>query len=178
MIQFVLKDNKVRFEVNLTAAEKAGLTFSSQLLKVATSVKRDSPGGKREPMRQFRNSLSRKLTAMNMLVSGGALLLASAAFFAIGPDHLSRKPCHQHFDSGADHRLERGFSFDLQRCEIRANHSVRSARVPAHHLCGHLYGEGRLFRGLLARPALASRLPLPRFGTRTEPAFLVRKRAV
>jgi PAS domain S-box-containing protein len=28
------------------------------------------------------NSLSRKLTAMNMLVSGGALLLASAAFFA------------------------------------------------------------------------------------------------
>ncbi len=31
---------------------------------------------------KFRNSLSRKLTAMNMLVSGGALLLASAALFA------------------------------------------------------------------------------------------------
>jgi hypothetical protein len=32
MIQFVLKDNKARFEVNLVAAEKAGLTISSQLL--------------------------------------------------------------------------------------------------------------------------------------------------
>jgi PAS domain S-box-containing protein len=32
-------------------------------------------------MTPFRNSLSRKLTAMNMLVSGGALLLASVAFF-------------------------------------------------------------------------------------------------
>jgi hypothetical protein len=38
MIQFVLRDNKVRFEVNLAAAERAGLTFSSQLLKVATDV--------------------------------------------------------------------------------------------------------------------------------------------
>jgi PAS domain S-box-containing protein len=33
-------------------------------------------------MMNFRNSLSRKLTAMNMLVSGGALLLAAVAFFA------------------------------------------------------------------------------------------------
>ena len=33
-------------------------------------------------MRKFRNSLTRKLTSMNMLVSGGALLLASLAFFA------------------------------------------------------------------------------------------------
>jgi hypothetical protein len=43
MIQFVTRDNKVRFEVNLTAAQKAGLTFSSQLLKVATEI-RKSPG--------------------------------------------------------------------------------------------------------------------------------------
>jgi hypothetical protein len=42
MIQFVLQDNKVRFEVNLTAAEKAGLTLSSQLLKVATEIRKDS----------------------------------------------------------------------------------------------------------------------------------------
>jgi hypothetical protein len=40
MIQFVLKENKVRFEVNLAAAEKAGLRLSSQLLKVAADVKR------------------------------------------------------------------------------------------------------------------------------------------
>jgi hypothetical protein len=38
MIQFVLQADKVRFEVNLPPAEKAGLTLSSQLLKVATSV--------------------------------------------------------------------------------------------------------------------------------------------
>ena len=44
MIQFVLRESKVRFEVNLTAAEKAGLTFSSQLLKVATDVKKETPG--------------------------------------------------------------------------------------------------------------------------------------
>jgi hypothetical protein len=43
MIQFVLKENKVRFEVNLAAGEKAGLTFSSQLLKVATDVRTESP---------------------------------------------------------------------------------------------------------------------------------------
>lgn len=40
MIQFVLKENRVRFEVNLAAAEKAGLSFSSQLLKVATDIRK------------------------------------------------------------------------------------------------------------------------------------------
>ena len=44
MIQFVLKENKVRFAVNLTAAEKAGLTLSSQLLKVATDIKKEPSG--------------------------------------------------------------------------------------------------------------------------------------
>ena len=43
MIQFVLIENKVRFEVNLNAAEKEGLTISSQLLKVAANVKREAP---------------------------------------------------------------------------------------------------------------------------------------
>lgn len=38
MIQFVFQGDKVRFEVNLAPAEKAGVTLSSQLLKVATSV--------------------------------------------------------------------------------------------------------------------------------------------
>jgi hypothetical protein len=42
MIQFVEDANKVRFEVNLTVAERAGLTLSSQLLKVAISAKRYS----------------------------------------------------------------------------------------------------------------------------------------
>lgn len=40
MIQFVTEENRVRFEVNLTSAERTGLTLSSQLLKVAIGVKR------------------------------------------------------------------------------------------------------------------------------------------
>jgi hypothetical protein len=42
MIQFVTEANRVRFEVNLTSAERTGLTLSSQLLKVAIGVKRNS----------------------------------------------------------------------------------------------------------------------------------------
>jgi hypothetical protein len=45
MIQFVVEANKVRFEVNLTSAERAGLTLSSQLLKVAIDVKRSTQAG-------------------------------------------------------------------------------------------------------------------------------------
>ena len=40
MIQFVTEANRVRFEVNLTSAERTGLTLSSQLLKVAIGVRR------------------------------------------------------------------------------------------------------------------------------------------
>lgn len=40
MIQFVTEGNRVRFEVNLTPAEQAGLTVSSDLLKVAVGVRR------------------------------------------------------------------------------------------------------------------------------------------
>jgi len=40
MIEFVLHENRVRFEVNLTAAEQANLKLSSELLKVATTVRR------------------------------------------------------------------------------------------------------------------------------------------
>ena len=42
VIQFVMEGKKVRFEVNLTATQHAGLTLSSELLKVATSVRRDA----------------------------------------------------------------------------------------------------------------------------------------
>jgi hypothetical protein len=45
MIQFVDDANRVRFEVNLTVAERAGLTLSSQLLKVAISARRNSQPG-------------------------------------------------------------------------------------------------------------------------------------
>ena len=45
MIQFVIDANRVRFEVNVTTAERAGLTLSSQLLKVAITVRRDSQTG-------------------------------------------------------------------------------------------------------------------------------------
>jgi uncharacterized protein DUF4154 len=39
-IQFVLENGRVRFDVNVTSAQKAGLALSSQLLKVASAVKR------------------------------------------------------------------------------------------------------------------------------------------
>jgi uncharacterized protein DUF4154 len=45
MIQFVAEDNKVRFSVNLAAAQEAGLSLSSELLKVATAVRTTPPAG-------------------------------------------------------------------------------------------------------------------------------------
>jgi hypothetical protein len=41
MIQFILDGKRVRFEVNLTAAQNAGLALRSELLRVATVVKRN-----------------------------------------------------------------------------------------------------------------------------------------
>jgi hypothetical protein len=41
MIQFVVEANRVRFEVNLTASQHPGLTLSSELLKVATRVRKN-----------------------------------------------------------------------------------------------------------------------------------------
>ena len=40
MIEFTLQNGRMRFDVNVTSAERAGLILSSQLLKVAASVKR------------------------------------------------------------------------------------------------------------------------------------------
>ncbi|MGH9345173.1 MAG: YfiR family protein [Terriglobia bacterium] len=46
MVGFILQNNRVRFEVNLAATKSAGLTLSSQLLKLAASVKGlDQSGG-------------------------------------------------------------------------------------------------------------------------------------
>jgi hypothetical protein len=45
MIQFVPEGKRVRFEVNLAAVQHAGLTLSSELLKVATTVRRNSSPG-------------------------------------------------------------------------------------------------------------------------------------
>jgi hypothetical protein len=45
MIEFTPEGNNVRFEVNLTIAENAGLTLSSELLKVAVAVRRNPQPG-------------------------------------------------------------------------------------------------------------------------------------
>jgi len=46
MIEFVLQGDRVRFEVNLASTAEAGLTLSSELLKVAVAVRRSAqPGG-------------------------------------------------------------------------------------------------------------------------------------
>lgn len=39
MVQFVVEANRVRFAINLAAAQQAGLSLSSELLKVATAVR-------------------------------------------------------------------------------------------------------------------------------------------
>ena len=45
MIQFVRSGDRVRFEVNLKAAQEGGLTLSSELLKVAKAVRGKPAGG-------------------------------------------------------------------------------------------------------------------------------------
>jgi hypothetical protein len=45
MIQFVLDGSRIRFEVNLANTGNAGLTLSSELLKVAVAVRRNSAPG-------------------------------------------------------------------------------------------------------------------------------------
>jgi hypothetical protein len=41
MIQFIVREEKIRFAVNVSVAQKAGLAVSSQLLKVAAEIKKD-----------------------------------------------------------------------------------------------------------------------------------------
>jgi hypothetical protein len=45
MVQFVLVDGRVRFEINLGAARQAGLSLSSDLLKVAVGVRQGPKPG-------------------------------------------------------------------------------------------------------------------------------------
>jgi hypothetical protein len=45
MIGFILDGSRVRFDVNLASAQGAGLTLSSELLKVAIDVKRSTHSG-------------------------------------------------------------------------------------------------------------------------------------
>jgi hypothetical protein len=40
MVQFILDEDHVRFEINIAAARRAGLTLSSELLKIARAVRR------------------------------------------------------------------------------------------------------------------------------------------
>jgi hypothetical protein len=48
MVQFVIKDNRVRFMINVDASEEAGLKLSSKLLNLAVGVKKRSGNGERE----------------------------------------------------------------------------------------------------------------------------------
>jgi hypothetical protein len=45
MVQFILEGSRVRFEVNLVTARRAGLTLSSELLKVAVNVRKGAQLG-------------------------------------------------------------------------------------------------------------------------------------
>jgi hypothetical protein len=44
MIQFVAASNRIRFAVNVDATERVGLLLSSELLRVALTIKRAKPG--------------------------------------------------------------------------------------------------------------------------------------
>ena len=48
MINLTMKNNRIRFEINPTAATQAGLKISSKLLKLATIVESDAAGDARE----------------------------------------------------------------------------------------------------------------------------------
>jgi hypothetical protein len=48
MIQFVTDENRIRFEINAAAVQRAGLTMSSELLKVASQV-HGAPGAGANP---------------------------------------------------------------------------------------------------------------------------------
>jgi len=43
MIEFVIEEGKVRFHINVAAAQAAGLTLSARLVRVATSVRGPQP---------------------------------------------------------------------------------------------------------------------------------------
>ena len=45
MVQFILDGSRVRFEINLASAERAGLTLSSELLKLAVNVRKNPAAG-------------------------------------------------------------------------------------------------------------------------------------
>jgi hypothetical protein len=45
MIQFVTAASRVRFEINLLTAREAGLTMSSELLRVASAVRNGTGPG-------------------------------------------------------------------------------------------------------------------------------------
>jgi len=45
MVQFVVEGKKVRFEINLASTERAGLTLSSELLKLAVNVRKNPARG-------------------------------------------------------------------------------------------------------------------------------------
>ncbi|MCJ7729928.1 MAG: YfiR family protein, partial [Sedimentisphaerales bacterium] len=47
VINFMLEENKIRFDINLTAAEKTGLKIRSQLLRLAKKVFKDGPDATR-----------------------------------------------------------------------------------------------------------------------------------
>ena len=40
IINFIIVENRVRFEINLIAAERAGITISAKLLQLAKNVKK------------------------------------------------------------------------------------------------------------------------------------------
>ena len=83
VIDFIREENKVHFEVNVDAAQRANLKISSKLLSLAKIVRKNRIREGRIDVRAFRDvSVKGKMQAAILVTTGAALLLSSAAFLA------------------------------------------------------------------------------------------------
>jgi len=106
MIQFVLEGDKVRFEINLTKAETAKLTLSSELLKVATTVRRNARQG---DYRDVRAPEPYDLKETHLDEHAGERHRSPVGVYRIHNirhSYVSSEHVPESFHAGANHRLE------------------------------------------------------------------------
>jgi len=82
MIQFQLVANRVRFEVNLAATERAGLAFKFRIAQAGASCEQDPLDQGMCSCSRFATTHPKETDLVEHAVSGVALLLACAAFGA------------------------------------------------------------------------------------------------
>ena len=76
IINFVLDNGRVRFEINVKAAERAHLKISARFLTVAKGIVAENAGNQMNVLRDM--SIRRKLTVIILSITAVSLLLACA----------------------------------------------------------------------------------------------------